>query len=124
MTAVINDLKVEGTIPFVDYLQASQTRGFLVIHGDELIYEGYFNGSEREETITSLSVAKSFLSTLIGIAIHNGELTSLDDPVTRYIPELIDRDDRFEKITLRHLITMSSGLKFEEEWSPFARFLT
>jgi CubicO group peptidase (beta-lactamase class C family) len=63
-------------------------------------------------------VAKSFVSTLVGIAIDEGLIESIEDPVTQYLLELIDRDPRFERITIRHLLTMSSGLRYEEQELP------
>ncbi len=106
--------------PLEDVLESADTTAFIVLHGDELLYEGYFNNSSRDSVQTSFSVAKSFVATLVGIAIEEGAIGSLDDPVTVYVPELADRDDRFGEITLRHLITMSSGLSFAEGSSPWA----
>jgi CubicO group peptidase (beta-lactamase class C family) len=54
------------------------------------------------------------VSTLVGIAIDEGLIGSVDDPVTDYLPELATRDPRFRQITLRHLLTMSSGIRYEE----------
>jgi CubicO group peptidase (beta-lactamase class C family) len=102
-----------------EFLEESSTTAFIVLHGDDLLYEGYFNGSSREATQTSFSVAKSFAATLVGIAIEEGFISSLDDPLTDYLPELAERDPRFGDITLRHLITMSSGLAFREGGSPW-----
>lgn len=90
------------------------TQAFLVLRGGRVVYEGYFNGSSRESWVTSFSVAKSFLSALVGIAVAEGAIRSLDDPVTQYLPELRRRDARFERITLRHLLRMASGLHYEE----------
>jgi CubicO group peptidase (beta-lactamase class C family) len=112
------DLKLDDT-PLATYLEATDTTAFIILHGDEILYEGYFNGSSREATQSSLSMAKSFATTLVGIAIDEGAIASLDDPVTRYIPELLDRDPRFAHITIRHLVAMTSGLKFEEYLSPW-----
>jgi CubicO group peptidase (beta-lactamase class C family) len=120
ITEAINGLKVDDTIPLVDYLEKSDTTAFIIIHGNELVYEKYFNGSSSESTITCFSAAKSFLSTLVGIAISEGCIGGLDDPVTRYIPELLERDERFVDITIRHLLTMSSGLRFKESFSPWS----
>jgi CubicO group peptidase (beta-lactamase class C family) len=92
-------------------LRDTGTLAFLVVHEDRLVYERYFGGSDRQTLQTSFSVAKSVLSTLIGVAIDEGVIDSLDDPVTTYLPELAERDARFERITLRHLVTMSSGLR-------------
>jgi CubicO group peptidase (beta-lactamase class C family) len=59
-------------------------------------------------------VAKPLVSTLVGIAIAEGRIGSVDDPITRHLPELAARDPRFARITLRHLLTMSSGLELPQ----------
>ncbi len=97
-----------------DYLEASGTTAFLVIHDDKLLYERYFNGYDETSVNTSFSMAKSFASALVGIAIDEGHIKSVDEPITNYIPELLEKDERFESITIRHLLTMSSGIKYEE----------
>jgi CubicO group peptidase (beta-lactamase class C family) len=74
------------------------------------VFEAYFHGYRHDSTVSSFSVAKPVVSALVGIAIAQGRIGSVDDPVTRYLPELADRDPRFGTITLRHLLTMSSGL--------------
>jgi CubicO group peptidase (beta-lactamase class C family) len=63
-------------------------------------------------------MAKSFISTLIGFAIEDGYIQSVDDPMTLYIPELLKRDPRFGKITISNLLTMQSGLKYTEAFLP------
>lgn len=100
-------------------LAASGTTAFLVIHDDRLVFEGYFNGGDRTSTQTSFSVAKSFVSALVGVAIAEGKIGGINDPITRYLPELRERDPRFERITIRHLLTMSSGLGYEEGGPPW-----
>jgi CubicO group peptidase (beta-lactamase class C family) len=101
------------------FLSASDTTAFLILRGDTLLYEGYFNGYHRASTQTSMSVAKSVLGALVGIAVGQGRIGSVDDPITRYVPELAARDRRFDKITLRHLLTMRSGLGYEEGGGPW-----
>jgi CubicO group peptidase (beta-lactamase class C family) len=59
------------------------------------------------------------VSTLIGIAVDEGLIKSVDDPVTDYVPELAARDGRFRQITLRQLLTMSSGIRYEEGGFPW-----
>ncbi len=93
-----------------EFLRSTGTTAFLVLEGDTLVYEAYFNGHRRESTVSSFSVAKSVVSALVGIAVEEGHINSLDDPVTAYLPELAERDGRFARITLRHLLSMSSGL--------------
>jgi CubicO group peptidase (beta-lactamase class C family) len=100
------------------FLRATDTLAFVVVHDDRLVYERYFQGSDRSSLQTSFSVAKSFVSTLVGIAIDEGAIGSVSDPVTDYVPELADRDPRFERITLHDLLTMSSGIRYQEHSLP------
>jgi CubicO group peptidase (beta-lactamase class C family) len=97
-----------------DYLDASGTTAFLVVHDDKLLHERYFNGYDERSLSTSFSMAKSFASALVGVAIDEGHIKSVEEPITNYIPELREKDERFEAITIRHLLTMSSGIKYEE----------
>jgi CubicO group peptidase (beta-lactamase class C family) len=97
-----------------EYLDASGTTAFLVIHDDGLLYERYFDSYDESSIHTSFSMAKSFASALVGIAIDEGHINSVNEPITNYIPELLEKDERFESITIRHLLTMSSGIKYEE----------
>jgi CubicO group peptidase (beta-lactamase class C family) len=92
-----------------EYLDASGTSAFLVIHDDELLYEKYFDGYDKNSIQTSFSMAKSFALALVGIAIDEGQIKSIDEPITNYIPELLEKDKRFGSITIRNLLTMSSG---------------
>jgi CubicO group peptidase (beta-lactamase class C family) len=97
-----------------DYLGSSGTAAFLVARDDELLYEKYFNGYDERSVNTSFSMAKSFASALVGIAIEEGHIKSVEEPITTYLPELLVRDERFGSITIRHLLTMTSGIKYEE----------
>ncbi len=96
------------------FLEDTGTQAFLVIRNDTILYEHYANGAGRDSTLTSFSAAKSYVSTLVGIAVAEGAIRSIDDPVTRYLPELAARDPRFSAIRIRHLLDMTSGLKYEE----------
>ncbi|MFI6538169.1 serine hydrolase domain-containing protein [Nonomuraea sp. NPDC050547] len=114
--------KQPQAIPGLDEqaLAAGQTTAFVVVRDGKLLYEGYFNGTRRDSTLTSMSVAKSVLSLLVGVAVGEGKIRSADDPITAYVPELRERDPRFEKITLRHLMGMRSGLRYDDEGTPFS----
>ncbi len=120
------DVLAEVTMPggdtedLGDLLERTESTSFLVLHDDELLVEEYPLGGDRDDVATSFSVAKSILSTVLGIAIERGEVGSLDDPVTDYVPELLERDERFGRITLRHLVSMSSGLRYEEQGMPWS----
>jgi CubicO group peptidase (beta-lactamase class C family) len=101
-----------------DFLEESGTQAFIVIRDDEILYERYFGGFERNSIATSFSVAKSYVSALVGIAIHEGAIGSTDDPITDYLPELLERDERFRAITIRHLLDMTSGIRYVETGLP------
>lgn len=103
---------------FDKMLENTKTVAFLVIRNDSLLYERYFHGYARSTPVPSFSVAKSFTSMLVGIAIHEGAIGSVYDPVTKYIPELIPAG--FEKVTIEHLLNMHSGIKSSESYfNPF-----
>lgn len=101
------------------FLASTESTALLVIQNGVLVHEWYGEGIERETLQTSFSVSKSFLSTLIGIAIDEGSIGSITDPITDYVPELLERDERFGAITLQNLITMSSGFVYNEEETPW-----
>ena len=105
---------VGGMDDFDRFLEENRTQAFLVIQDDAILYEQYFNGTERESIVTSFSTAKSFTSALIGIAIAEGHIQSVNDPITEYLPELKERDPAFAEITIRDLLMMSSGIRYSE----------
>jgi CubicO group peptidase (beta-lactamase class C family) len=105
---------VAGMDDFDSFLAKKRTQAFIVIRDDAFLYEEYFNGASRDTTVTSFSTAKSFTSTLIGIAISEGYIHSVNDPITDYLPELAERDPAFKDITIRDLLMMSSGIKYVE----------
>ncbi len=107
-----------GCDNFEDWAQKSKTTALLFIRNDTLLYEKYFNGFGRDSLFHSQSMAKSFISFLIGAAIDDGLIRSVNDPMTMYIPELAKRDPRFEKITIKDLLEMRSGLEYFEGYFP------
>ena len=102
-------LEVSGFSNFDDWAKHSETTSLIVIQKDEVLYEKYFNGFSRQSYFHSQSMAKSFISFLIGAAIEEGAIDNIDDPITRYLPQLGNRDNRFHHITIRHLLEMKSG---------------
>jgi CubicO group peptidase (beta-lactamase class C family) len=95
----------------------------LVARGTEILDERYFGGQTAGAPHTSFSVGKSFLSAVVGAAVDRG-IIALDDPITKHLPELAERDPRFGDITIRDLVTMSSGIRYVEQsmpWSDDAR---
>ena len=99
-----------------EYLaQKTTTTAFLVIRNDSILYEQYFRGYSRDSISKIFSVSKSITSLLTGIAVDEGYIESVHDPVTKYIPELKKKDPRFERLTIEHLLNMRAGFKFNED---------
>lgn len=107
-----------GFQTFGEWAEKSQTTALIFIRKDTVLYEKYFNGFGRNSYFHSQSMAKSFISFLIGAALDDGFIHSVDDPMTKYIPELLDRDERFRKITLKNLLEMRSGLAYNTSYLP------
>ena len=103
------------------FLARTLTTSFIVIQNDSIVYEQYFNGWGRDSIVTSFSAAKSFTSTLVGIAIEKGLIHSVTDPITTYLPELAQRDARFGRITITDLLQTGIwgplGMEFGGSWS-------
>lgn len=108
-----------GFNTFKDWAIESQTTALIVIKKDTIIYEKYFNDFSRDSYFHSQSMAKSFISFLIGAAIDDGFIKSVEDPITNYIPELLERNSGFKKITIKHLLEMRSGLEYNTSFIPF-----
>lgn len=103
---------------FDAFLEKYRTEAFLVIQRDTIVYERYFKGYDPAHLHTSFSMAKSVVSMLIGCAIADGMITNVDQRVTDFIPEL--EKNGFGKVTVKDLLQMTSGLKFNESYiNPF-----
>ena len=94
----------------------SAVQGIMIIHDDNIVYELYRGDFTDDRLATIFSISKSITSLLCGIAVDEGYIESIDDPVTRYLTELKGRDPRWEMLTIRHLLCMYSGLDFADEY--------
>ncbi|QLC24037.1 serine hydrolase [Parasphingopyxis algicola] len=97
------------------YFADQRAAGVIVIHNGEVRLERYRMGADVDTRWTSFSVAKSLTSTLVGAAIADGHIASLDAPVTDYIPEL--RGSGYDGVTVRQLLTMTSGVRWNEDYT-------
>jgi CubicO group peptidase (beta-lactamase class C family) len=98
---------------------AMQTVAYVVIKNDSLIHEQYWDGYGEDSYSNSFSMAKTFTSMLIGAAIDEGKIKSVDEPVGDFLPEYKEGDNA--KLTIKNLLTMSSGINFDENYvNPFA----
>ncbi|ABG50762.1 beta-lactamase [Trichodesmium erythraeum IMS101] len=102
------------TRTIVDFLQRTGNTGILILKDDFIIYEKYSQGYTKFDKKTSWSVAKGFISALIGIALNEGYIQNLDDPITKYMPEL--KESGYNNVPIKHILQMSSGIKFSEAY--------
>lgn len=108
---------------FENTLEKNKTVAFLVFKADTLLYEWYGNKYTEEDIVTSFSVSKSFISALIGIALDEGHIKSLDEPITNYIK--LFKNPGFDKITIQHLLNMETGIDYVENYyNPFGNVAT
>jgi CubicO group peptidase (beta-lactamase class C family) len=103
------------TYSLESYMAAYRVSGVIAVKDGKIILERYGLGRTARDRWTSFSVAKSVTSTLIGAAIQDGAIKSLDDPVTRYIPQMAG--SAYDQVSIRQLITMTSGIKWNEDYA-------
>jgi len=103
----LDTIEVNQLMDFVK-IPEFNTQAAILIQGNYIIAEYYGEGYDKSSLVTSWSVAKSFTSTLIGIAIDEGYINSINDPITNYLPEWKGKDQ--DNILLKHLLAMQSGM--------------
>lgn len=99
-----------------EYFVRNYVAGFVVLHDNQILLEKYFHGADRESRFLSNSVSKSFTSVLVGAAIADGKIKSVDDPVVRYLPWLKESSG-YRDTTIKNLLEMSSGVQFDEQYT-------
>lgn len=103
-------------ITLAEALKNSKNQGVLIIQNDSIVYEKYWGNVSSDRLATVFSVSKSITSLLCGIAVDDGYIRSIDDAVTEYLPELKKKDPMWQKLTIRHLLDMQSGLDFDDTY--------
>src|SRR6516225_6630148 len=98
-----------------DYLALNRVAGLLILKNGEVVLEDYELGTGPATHWPSYSMAKSASSTLIGAALQDGSIGSLDDPVTKYVPAL--KGGAYEGVSVRNVIQMASGVKWDETYT-------
>ncbi len=108
----------DKVVPFGQFLEDNKTVAFMIIQDDTIQYEQYFDKYDTSSIVPSFSMAKSITSILVGCAVDDGLIESIQQPVTDYIPEL--KKNGFDSVTVEHLLQMTSGLNFNEGYfNPF-----
>ncbi|NBX45258.1 MAG: class A beta-lactamase-related serine hydrolase [Gammaproteobacteria bacterium] len=97
-----------------DYMASQRTAGLVIIQDGQVRVERYGLDFDAEGRWTSFSVAKSFTSTLVGAAIQDGYIRSLEDQVSDYLPGL--QGSAYDEVSIRQLLTMSSGVQWNEDY--------
>ena len=102
-------------VPGIDtYMAGQRAAGLIILQDGKVRFEQYGLGFDAKGRWTSFSVAKSFTSTLVGAAIQDGAIKSLEDNLSLYIPDL--RGSAYDGVTVRQLLTMSTGVRWNEDY--------
>ena len=101
----------------LDALDYFKSDGLIVLHEGTLIYENYWQGNSKDQPHISWSVAKSFLSALIGIAHHEGLIEDLNDPITKYLKDFDGTG--YANVPIIDILQMSSGIIFNEDYADY-----
>ncbi|WP_297716523.1 serine hydrolase [Intestinimonas sp.] len=99
--------------PTEPFMKDTKTSAMLVVKDDVIRYENYFFGGDETTVFSSNSMGKSFVSALMGIAVSEGAIDSVDDPLGKYIPEFVGTE--LENIPIRACLQMASGIDFDED---------
>lgn len=111
--------QIQSTAKLDSIHQANKTVAYLIIRNDSIFFEKYYNGFNEKSLSNSFSMAKSITSALLGKALALGYIISLDEKVRKYLPEL--QGEFADDLTIRDLVTMRSGLQWDERYySPFS----
>jgi len=104
-----------GRFSIDQYLDRNPATGLLVAHGDEILVERYQYDRNDSHRLTSFSMAKTIAALLIGLAVEDSFIASIDDPVAKYVPDL--EGSEYGRTPIRHVLTMASGIRFTEDYT-------
>lgn len=99
------------------FLKDQYTTGMIIIKDNKIAFEDYWLGNNDKSVVISWSVAKSMISALIGIAVDEEHIRSINDPVTDYVPFL--KGTGYDNVPIKHVLQMSSGIGFNENYADF-----
>jgi CubicO group peptidase (beta-lactamase class C family) len=108
-----------ATLPdsYNSWVKARDVTSTLILQNGNVVFEDYYLGTGPDDLRISWSLAKSFLSALFGIVITEGNIDSIDDPVTKYAPLL--KGSAYDKATIKNVLQMSSGVTFDEDYLDY-----
>ena len=97
------------------FLTLTDTTGLIVVKNDRIVFERYFRGTDARTRTVGWSLSKTFTSALVGIALREGKIHSVSDPVTQYVPELAG--SAYDGVSIKDVLQMSSGARWTEDYS-------
>ncbi len=97
-----------------EFAARTDTTGLLILKGNQILFEGYYLGADPQDNFLSFSAGKSFVSTLVALAVADGKITSIEDPIAKYLPEL--KGSAYESARIRDVLQMASGTSYTEEY--------
>lgn len=100
-----------------ELVENTNTNAFLILHNDTIIYEKYTNGNSEETLFKLFSATKSVLSALIGIAIDEGKIKSIEDPVGNYVKGF--KNPEVENLSIKYFLNQTTGIKFNTSYMPW-----
>jgi hypothetical protein len=110
LTYTVND----KSFSLDDYLQQGDVLGFIVMKDNQIVFEKYLHDAAPDDRFLSMSISKSLVSVLVGVALEKGKIHSVDDPVIRYLPFL--QDSAYKDATIKNLLQMAAGIQFNEDY--------
>ncbi|WP_421855946.1 serine hydrolase domain-containing protein [Marinomonas sp.] len=118
---VRNDKKLDFTYEYEgksytpeQFLDRTYTNAMIILKDDKIVYENYRNNSNQNTHFMAWSMTKSVISILVGVALEEGRIKSLDDDITTYLPEL--SGGAYKGVSIRQILAMKSGVDYEERY--------
>ncbi|MFT5136793.1 MAG: CubicO group peptidase (beta-lactamase class C family) [Arenicella sp.] len=107
-----------NTVVTKEFLERTATTALVVLRDETITHESYYLGTHAQDRRISWSVAKSFLSALMGVAVEQGKIENINDLVTKYVPSL--ETSGYASVTIKNVLQMSSGVAFDEDYKRFS----
>lgn len=99
------------TRTLADLYTDMETSGIVILHQGEIVHESYGRGADAGTRFTTWSLVKSITSTLVGVAVADGKIDSVDDPLSKYLPEVAGT--AYDGVTIKQALQMSSGVRYD-----------
>ena len=106
-----------NNVDITDYLSYVRTTGLMILHKNSIVYTDYQNGMREDSVHVSWSMAKSFVAALVGIALEEKLFSSIEDPITKYLPQF--KNSAYDGVRIKDILQMATGVGFNEDYRDF-----